>query len=148
MDEANLTGADQTAPSLAPTGKTVVVAAAILNEGWLLSGRRSEPPMLAGGWELPGGKVEPGESDEQALVREIQKELGVQISLGERIGGVWPMSDRYVLHAYRAHVLSGTPEPLEDHDELRWLEPGRWWEVNWLLADRPVVELLERDDVP
>lgn len=149
MSEAELNGGTDPATESVRDGasdadKIVVVAAAILDRGWLLTGRRSEPSALAGGWELPGGKVELGESDEQALRREIQEELGVDIELGARIGGVWPMSERYVLHAYRALVISGTPQPLEDHGELRWLEPGRWWDVDWLIADRPVVELLEQ----
>lgn len=54
-----------------------VVCAAILDGGWLLAARRTGPPALAGGWELPGGKVEPGEEELAALVRECREELGI-----------------------------------------------------------------------
>ncbi|MCL2732926.1 MAG: NUDIX domain-containing protein, partial [Actinomycetia bacterium] len=57
----------------------VVVGGAVLDRGRLLAARRTAPPELAGQWELPGGKVEPGERDEDALVRELREELGVTV---------------------------------------------------------------------
>ena len=116
-----------------------VVGAAILDGNRLLAARRLEPPDLAGGWELPGGKVDPGETDEEALVRECHEELGVGIRLLERIGGDWPMGSTAILRVWTAEVVDGTPEPLEDHSELRWLEPSQWYDVDWLAADLPVV---------
>ncbi len=116
-----------------------VVGAAILDGNRLLAARRLEPPDLAGGWELPGGKVDPGETDEQALVRECHEELGVGIRLLERIGGDWPMGSTAILRVWTAEVVNGTPKPLEDHSELRWLEPSQWYDVEWLAADLPVV---------
>jgi 8-oxo-dGTP diphosphatase len=65
----------------------VVVAGAVYDQGRLLAARRSAPPELAGRWELPGGKLEPGESGEQALVRELREELGVETEPLERIPG-------------------------------------------------------------
>jgi 8-oxo-dGTP diphosphatase len=122
-----------------------VVGAAILDEdGRLLAARRSEPPALAGGWELPGGKVEPGEQEEAALVRECAEELGVVIRLLRRVGDEWPMSGDAVLRVWTAQITSGEPRPLEDHSELRWLDPGRWYDVAWLAADLPVVHYLQQ----
>ena len=112
--------------------------------GALLAARRSAPPALAGRWEFPGGKVDPGETDEQALHREIAEELGVRIELDDRFGGDWPLGSGRVLRLWTAHLAEGTPAPLEDHDELRWLAPGSWLEVPWLPADDPVVAALER----
>jgi 8-oxo-dGTP diphosphatase len=121
-----------------------VVGAAILDGDRLLAARRLEPPELAGGWELPGGKVDPGETDEQALVRECREELGVLIRLVDRVGGDWPMGTTAILRVWTAEVVDGTPQPLEDHSELRWLEPSEWYDVEWLAADLPVVRALER----
>ena len=116
-----------------------VVGAAILDGDRLLAARRLEPPELAGGWELPGGKVDPGETDEEALLRECHEELGVVIRLLERVGGEWPMGTTATLRVWTAEVVEGTPQPLEDHSELRWLEPAQLYDVEWLAADLPVV---------
>ena len=117
----------------------LVVGAAILDGDRLLAARRREPPELAGGWELPGGKVDPGETDEQALVRECHEELGVVIRLLDRVGDDWPMGATASLRVWTAEVVEGTPQPLEDHSELRWLGSGEWYDVEWLAADLPVV---------
>ncbi|MFG2558925.1 (deoxy)nucleoside triphosphate pyrophosphohydrolase [Streptomyces sp. NPDC048496] len=117
----------------------VVVAGAVYDQGRLLAARRSAPPELAGRWELPGGKLEPGESGEQALVRELREELGVETEPLERIPGEWPLGPGCVLRVWTARVLSGVPAPLQDHDELRWLGPGEGDEVDWLDQDRPAV---------
>ncbi|MCP9966985.1 (deoxy)nucleoside triphosphate pyrophosphohydrolase [Actinomadura madurae] len=119
----------------------VVVGAAIISDGRLLSAQRSEPPHMAGGWELPGGKVDPGESDEDALVRECHEELAVKVSLGRRIGGDWRLSDRSVLRVWTARITEGEPRPLE-HLALRWLTPPELYDVPWLPGDRPVIEAL------
>ncbi len=130
-----------------------VVAAAVVDDlehpTRLLAARRTEPPALAGGWELPGGKVDPGESPIEALHREIREELGVAVRLGEVIAaeggdGSWPLGERYRMDVWLAVVTEGDPQPIEDHDELRWLEVGQLYAVGWLPADLPVVALLER----
>jgi 8-oxo-dGTP diphosphatase len=131
-------GGDPAAPP------TVVVAAAILDDGRLLAARRSSPAELAGGWELPGGKVELGEPEEAALVRECREELGVEVAVGRRVGGDWPLQRGYVLRVWTATITAGQPAPLEDHSEVRWLEPGHWESVAWLAADLPVVAAVRR----
>ncbi|MFF4171340.1 (deoxy)nucleoside triphosphate pyrophosphohydrolase [Streptomyces sp. NPDC001744] len=120
-------------------GVVVVVAGALYDRGRLLAARRSAPADLAGRWELPGGKVEPGESPEEALVRELREELGVEAEPGERIPGEWPLKPGYVLRVWTARLLSGEPRPLEDHDELRWLARPEVDSVDWLDQDRPAV---------
>ncbi|MFC8091414.1 (deoxy)nucleoside triphosphate pyrophosphohydrolase [Streptomyces sp. NPDC057301] len=119
----------------------IVVGAALLEAGRLLAARRSAPEELAGRWELPGGKVEPGEAPEAALVRELREELGVAAEVVERVPGAWPLKPPYVLHVWTARLLpgSGDPEPLEDHDALRWLDAGELWDVDWLDQDVPAV---------
>jgi len=119
----------------------IVVGAALVEAGRLLAARRSAPEELAGRWELPGGKVEPGEAPEAALVRELREELGVAAEAVERVPGAWPLKPPYVLHVWTARLLpgSGNPEPLEDHDALRWLGAGELWDVDWLDQDVPAV---------
>lgn len=116
----------------------VVVAAVIVSDGRVLAAQRAEPPALAGGWEFPGGKVDPGESEHDALVRECQEELGVEIAVGERVGGDWPLSDGYVLRVWLATIVAGVPHAKE-HLALRWLSPEEHYDVAWLGADLPVM---------
>ncbi|MER5947130.1 (deoxy)nucleoside triphosphate pyrophosphohydrolase [Streptomyces sp. NPDC001904] len=124
----------------------VVVAAALYDtDGRVLAARRSAPPELAGRWELPGGKVEPGEVPERALVRELREELGVGASPVSRVPGEWPLKPGYVLRVWRCSLDSGVPAPLQDHDELRWLAPADIWSVNWLDQDVPAVKSLTGD---
>ncbi|MEV6125273.1 (deoxy)nucleoside triphosphate pyrophosphohydrolase [Streptomyces violaceusniger] len=117
----------------------VVVGGAVFDRGRLLAARRSAPPELAGRWELPGGKAEPGETPPQTLVRELREELGVEVEPLEPLPGEWPLKPGYVLRVWTAALRSGEPRPLEDHDELRWLPPDRVDEVDWLDEDRPAV---------
>jgi len=121
---------------------TVVVAAAIERDGRYLTARRTRPDWAAGRWEFPGGKVEPGESEADALVREIREELGVEISVGARVPGEWPLHDDLVLHLYVATLIDGQPQPLDHHDELRWLTPDEFDDFSWLESDVDAVRAL------
>lgn len=120
-------------------GRRVVVAAAIESRGRLLAARRSRPESLAGGWELPGGKVEPGEDPARALVRELLEELGVDIEVVGAVHGPadgdWPLDDRSVLRVLRARIERGDPEAGVAHDEVRWLAPRELGSVPWLEPD-------------
>ncbi|WP_221347641.1 (deoxy)nucleoside triphosphate pyrophosphohydrolase [Streptomyces beigongshangae] len=121
--------------------RIVVVGAAVLDDGRLLAARRSAPAELAGRWELPGGKVEPGESSERALVRELREELGVRAEVVGRVPGEFALRAPYVLHVWTARLAAGSaaPRPLQDHDALRWLAPDGLWDVDWLDEDVPAV---------
>ncbi len=110
-----------------------VVGAAIVRAGRVLAARRSRPAELAGGWEFPGGKVEPRESEADALVRECREELGVAVRVGDRLGEAVDGRIRLVLYA--ATLTEGEPEALEDHDRLRWLAAEDVRAVAWLPID-------------
>ena len=121
---------------------TVVVAAAIARDGRYLVARRTRPADVAGRWEFPGGKVEPGETEAQALAREIREELGVEIAVGDRIPGEWPLRDELVLQLYLATLVTGEPMPLEQHDEIRWVALADFDSVDWLPSDVDAVRSL------
>jgi 8-oxo-dGTP diphosphatase len=88
------------------SGPLVVVGAAIVVDGRVLACERDSPPETAGRWEFPGGKVEPGEDEIEALVRECEEELGVIIKIGDRVGGDVPLAHgRAVLRVWRAEAL-------------------------------------------
>ncbi|OLT12539.1 DNA mismatch repair protein MutT [Actinomadura sp. CNU-125] len=122
----------------------IVVGAAIIADGRLLAAQRAEPAHMAGGWELPGGKVDPGETDADALVRECHEELAIKVRLGRRIGADWRLSERAVLRVWTAGIVEGEPRALE-HLALRWLAPDELFDVAWLDGDRPVIDVLARE---
>jgi 8-oxo-dGTP diphosphatase len=122
-----------------PSTPAVVVGAAILAEGRLLAARRVLPASMAGGWEFPGGKVNPGESVEDACVREVREELGCEIEVVGRVPGEQPLNPGFVLHLLQARLVDGEPVPTE-HDALRWLGPEELDGLRWLDADRPFLE--------
>ncbi|WP_042413180.1 (deoxy)nucleoside triphosphate pyrophosphohydrolase [Streptacidiphilus anmyonensis] len=116
----------------------VVVGAALFDAegGRVLAARRSAPEALAGRWEFPGGKVEPGESVPAALERELREELGVAARAVERLPGAWEVRPGLELQIWTAELVSGEPRPLQDHDELRWLDATTLDSVDWLPQDR------------
>ncbi|WP_371479726.1 NUDIX domain-containing protein [Kitasatospora sp. NBC_00315] len=122
----------------------IVVGGALIHQGRVLAARRSAPPEVAGRWEFPGGKAEPGESEEQALERELLEELGVRARALEQLPGSWTVRAGLELRFWAAELLSGEPQPLEDHSELRWLGPGELADVEWLEHDRAVLPHVAR----
>ncbi|MCT7367070.1 (deoxy)nucleoside triphosphate pyrophosphohydrolase [Mycolicibacterium llatzerense] len=112
----------------------IVVAGALIADAKLLVAQRNRPPELAGLWELPGGKVAPGESDEQALARELQEELGVEVTVGKKLGEDVPLSGTVTLRAY---LVSTNDAPhAHDHHAVRWVGTDELDELPWVPADR------------
>ena len=113
-----------------------VVGAAILRDGCVLAARRTSPAAAAGRWEFPGGKVEPGETREAALVREVAEELACRVEVTGWLAGEVAISETHTLAVALANLVDGEPEPAE-HDLVRWLAAGELGDVDWLEADRP-----------
>lgn len=112
----------------------IVVAGALISDGRVLVAQRARPPELAGLWELPGGKVAPGESDAEALARELQEELGVDVAVGERLGVDVMLSPTMTLRAYLVYLSAGQVRAL-DHRELRWIAGAELHALAWVPAD-------------
>ncbi|SDL62688.1 8-oxo-dGTP diphosphatase [Glycomyces sambucus] len=125
-------------------GPRVVVGAAIHDGRAILAAERAYPPELAGLWEFPGGKLEPGESEAEALRRECREELGVAVAVGGRVtGDLATGGGRFLLRVYYAEIESGEPRAKE-HAELRWLLPEALDSVPWLPGNRPAVEAIRK----
>jgi 8-oxo-dGTP diphosphatase len=124
-------------------GLVTIVGAAIVDDaGRVLGAERAEPPAMAGMWEFPGGKVEPGEAELDALLRECEEELGVGIEVLERLGDdILLPTGTAVLKVWTARLIRGEPIAIE-HSELRWLSVDELDDVPWLPADAPLVEEL------
>ena len=119
-----------------------VVAAVIEDDGAVLACRRRPGKAAAGRWEFPGGKVEAGESPEQALTREIREELGIGIRIVSHLTS--DVTGPIRLVCLLAELDSVRPVSSTDHDELRWVARERLGELEWADADWPAVRLLSR----
>ena len=119
-----------------------VVAAIIYKDGAYFTTQRGYGEF-EGMWEFPGGKIEPGESSEDALKREIQEELGVDIVIEELICTTeydYP-SFHLTMHCYLCRVEAGEIV-LREHKSARWLTPAEMGSVEWLPADKEVIDKL------
>ena len=124
----------------------LVVAGALARDGRLLLTRRPDGDPLEGFWELPGGKVEPGETPEAALDREWREELGVRVEEAEpwTFASGAPNGRHVTLLVFLVRTSAGQPAPL-GVAEVRWTTPAEAALLPLLPADRPLVERLARD---
>ena len=125
---------------------TVAAVALIDRDGRVLVQQRPEGKPMAGLWEFPGGKVEPGETPEAALVRELDEELGIEVPsacLAPAVFASAPLDGRHlVLLLYICRKWRGLPQPLEG-GTLRWARPLELHGLAMPPADRPLIGLLE-----
>ena len=125
--------------------KTVSVVAAVIRDGDRYFATQRGYGPWKDGWEFPGGKIEDGETPEQALIREIREELNVGIDVGEKLTQVeYDYPDFHLsMGCYLCFVRSGSIT-LNEHESAKWLTAGELDSVSWLPADRAVVDLLKR----
>ena len=125
--------------------KQIEVVAAILHHNGRYFATQRGYGEFEGWWEFPGGKIESGETPEQALQREIQEELGVDIVVGEKLCVTehdYP-AFHLTMHCYLCTLADGQIE-LREHKSAVWLKPQELDTPNWLPADREVVGILSR----
>ena len=123
--------------------KTIRVAAAVIRrDGVVFATQRGYGPWKDW-WEFPGGKIEEGETPQEALAREIREELDTEIAVGEKIAQVEYDYPEFHLSmgCYACRVLSGALV-LKEHESARWLSREELASVRWLPADLSVVETL------
>ena len=125
--------------------KTIHVVAAVIRdgEGRIFATQRGYGPYKDG-WEFPGGKIEPGETPEEALKREIREELDAEIEVGESAGRIEYDYPEFHLSmdCFFCVLLSGAPI-LKEHEAAKWLRPEELDSVAWLPADLSLIERLK-----
>lgn len=119
----------------------VVVAGMIVREGKILIAQRPEGKARAGQWEFPGGKAEPGEANEAALVREIREELGAEIDVlpeWEVLRHDYPDLS-VTVHFHPCRLREGASVECREHARIEWVEPARLAEFEFVEADRDLL---------
>ena len=127
--------------------KAVEVVAALVRDGERFFICRRPPEKARGGlWEFPGGKVEPGETKQQALVRECREELAVTLAVGDVYMDVTHAYPDLTVHLtlFEAVIAAGTPQLLE-HTAVRWITPGEIADYAFCPADACILERLRAE---
>lgn len=119
-----------------------VACALIEREGLVLAAQRSPVMSLPHKWEFPGGKLEPGESTESCLHRELMEELGVTVAIKQPLPQLTHTYDAFTVTLYPFICELGSDQvTLHEHAAITWLPPHELHTLDWLEADRPLIEL-------
>ena len=124
--------------------KRIGVAVITDRQGKILIDRRKDEGEMAGLWEFPGGKVEPGETIEECIEREIKEELDIKIIVGDRLTTITHAYKTFnvTLYVHECQHLSGEPQPLECQ-EIRWVEPAQMNRYTFPQANKQIINLLQ-----
>ncbi|WP_338754837.1 (deoxy)nucleoside triphosphate pyrophosphohydrolase [Bacillus sp. FJAT-52991] len=125
-----------------------VVGAVIIENGKILCAQRGERQILPLKWEFPGGKIEQGESPEEALRREIEEEMHCKIEIGEQVEHTVYEYDFGIVHltTFFCRIVEGKPV-LTEHVAIKWLAPHELTSLDWAPADIPAIEKLSQMSV-
>lgn len=126
-----------------------VVGAVIVHEGRILCAQRGANSSLALKWEFPGGKIEAGETPQEALRREILEEMHCTVEIGEQVEYTAYDYDFGVVHltTFYCRLLSGTPT-LTEHASIEWLHISELNSLDWAPADIPAIEKIMKQPLP
>ena len=126
--------------------KTVRVVAAVIRKGNKIFATQRGYGEFKDGWEFPGGKIEEGETPEQALTREIKEELDTEIQVGKLIDTIEYDYPKFHLSmdCFWCEIMQGGLE-LKEHEAARWLSKEELYSVDWLPADVGVVEKIKKE---
>ena len=126
--------------------KTVRVVAAVIRKDDKIFATQRGYGEFKDGWEFPGGKIEEGETPEQALAREIREELNTEIQVGKLIGTIEYDYPKFHLSmdCFWCEIMQGGLE-LKEHEAARWLSKEELYSVDWLPADVGVVEKIKKE---
>lgn len=121
-----------------------VTAAIIVHDAKVLAARRAPSKHMGGYWEFPGGKIEPGETPEQSLARELAEEMGIIVKVGEHFyTNQHDYGEKQImLSAYFCSWSEGELT-LNDHDAIKWCASHELSNLDWAPADVPIVQALE-----
>lgn len=132
----------------APLPHKKIGVAVILNDrGQILIDRRPEKGLLGGLWEFPGGKIEPNETVQECIKREIDEELGIEIAVGEHLITIDHVYShfRVTLTVHYCRHIDGEPQPIEC-DEIRWVTLAEIDQFPFPKANSQIIEALRRTD--
>lgn len=132
----------ETSPS--PVHKQIGVAVINNQQGKILIDRRKAGGEMGGLWEFPGGKIEPGETIEECIKREIKEELGIEIKIGDRLTTITHTYKNFnvTLYVHDCQYLSGEPQPLEC-EEIHWVNPSDMNQYQFPQANIQIINLLQ-----
>ena len=122
-----------------------VVAGAIIKEGYVFAAQRGNKGETKFKWEFPGGKIEPGETPQEALARELQEELKIKVKVHERITNIVDEYPTQILHidTYRCELLEGTPT-LTEHINMAWSNKEELDQLEFSPADKSTLDKIKK----
>lgn len=123
-----------------------VVAGAIIKDNKVFAAQRGNKGETKFKWEFPGGKIEPGETPEQALARELKEELKIDVKVYELITSIVDEYETQILHidTYRCELIGGTPT-LTEHIDMKWSNKDELDKLTFSPADKPTLTKIKKD---